>query len=136
MQLKEHEIPVNDEGTQANIVVAVDNVLYPFWVVTGQYANLVPGERYLVICAVKGETPETPDQLYFLQSGKDLDTVLWETIETLLRSDFPRVDVIDILENDTEHTLMKFPLAIDAKPINIVHSVDGDISRASPQSIH
>lgn len=136
MQLKEHEIPVNDEGVQANIVVAVDNVFYPFWVVTGQYANLVPGERYLLVCAVKGETPETPDQLYFLHPGKNLDTVLWETIETLLHSDFPRVDIIDILENDVEHTLLKFPLKPNEKPINIVHSVNGEVSRAAPQPIH
>lgn len=136
MKLEPNEVPVNDKGEQANLVLSISGTLYPFWVRAGQFSGLAEGERYLLIFAVKGATPETPDQLYFMESDKTLDTVLWETVAELLRDKFPRVEVVDVLENNAQRSVFKYSLIPESQLVVVNHPTTGEVSYTTSQSIN
>lgn len=127
MELKPNEVPVNDKGEQANLVLRFGNVLIPFWIASDRFTHLIPGERYL---AVFTETKDgVGDNVWFMSSNRELDVVEWESIDLTIQTQNEKSGVIDVLHNDALSTTLKYTFREDLGEIIVAH--DSDPEKAS-----
>lgn len=122
MELNPNEVPLNDKGEQANLVLKFGNVLIPFWIASDRFTHLVPGERYLAV--FMGNEEVAGDNVWFLSSNRELDIVEWESIDLTIQSQNEKSGVVDITQNDATTTILNYAFREELGNISLAHDTD------------